>query len=105
MKLRTSLCLLALVTLAVVWIPTVTASSPVTLDQDAAAQGITTPQEIAPAPVCQADLTFVELPTLLQPAQAAGGCSPSACYTSCRAQGYDTGTCFISTCICRFYFP
>ena len=62
----------------------------------------------AQAPQCNlAALDSTELPAFFVPgaAQAAGGCSPAACDTSCRNQGYDYGVCFGSTCICRFWFP
>lgn len=105
MKFKTSLCLLTLVALTVIWIPTVAASSSLAPQQEIApAQEIAANQVVVTASMRDAGLTFGELPTFLQPAQAAG-CSNSSCYASCRAQGYDFGTCFISTCICRFYFP
>ncbi len=105
MKLKTCLCLLILVALTIVWIPTVAASSSVAPPQEMATlQKVTTDQILVTDSMRSAGLTFGELPDFLKPVQSAA-CSNDSCTTICRAQGYDYGLCFISTCICRFYFP
>ena len=99
MKLKTPLFLLALVALALLWIPTVTASNPLVSSQEEVFQ-----QTLA-APACSAIPTFDEAPIFLPfVVRAADGCG-SQCDASCRAQGYDYGVCIVSTCICRVYLP
>ncbi len=114
MKLKTSLFFLVLVALALLWIPTVTASDPPASQQEVSQQEVSQ-QEVSwlevsrlksvAAPTCSADFIFGEQPTFEVAARAGGGCDTSQCNTSCRAQGFDYGVCFGSTCICRFYFP